>query len=142
MSGDSLREQRFMRMLSEPRKGLIYYIACSETKRLKIGFTAGAVEKRLRALQTGSAGELVLIAVHPGDPEDEKFLHFHFQKQRLHGEWFEMSEEMFEHICMVTWMAARAFLLLGRPIDQWVKDGLKSMGEHIPLPPDLAELVE
>lgn len=138
----SLLEQRFQRMLSEPRKGLIYYIACSETERLKIGYTSGRAEKRLRALQTGSAGELLLIACHPGDPEDERFLHNHFRDRRLHGEWFAMSEELLTHICMVTWMAARAHLLLGRPIDDWVRSGLKTMEGYMGLPEDLAALVE
>jgi hypothetical protein len=137
----TILEKRFCGMLSEKKSGLIYYIACAETKRLKIGFTRGAVEKRLRALQTGSAGQLVIAAVHPGDPDDERFLHHYFRSQRLHGEWFTMSEALFEHICMVTWMAARGHLLLGHPIEEWVRDGLRAMNEHIGLPEDLAALI-
>lgn len=123
--------------------GRIYYIACTETKRLKIGFTNGPVEKRLRALQTASPAPLTLIAVQAGTCHGERELHAKFAAQRVHGEWFEMSESLFEHVCMIVWLQAKRSLLLGEPVEQWVRTGLRTMNDSVgSLPEDLAALAE
>lgn len=122
--------------------GKIYYIVCTETKRLKIGYTSGPVNKRLRALQTGSAGLLSLIAVHSGTLEKEQELHDQFSSSRLHGEWFEMTEELLQHICMIVWLQAKQSMILGEAIEEWVRIGLATMNETIaPLPKELANLI-
>jgi hypothetical protein len=124
-------------------RGFIYYIVCTETFRCKIGFTAGDVAKRLRALQTGSPTDLVILAVHPGTAEDERQLHEKFRACRRRGEWFEPSEALLEHVSLVTWLTAKDALLSGREVDEWVRVGLRVMHEEIgPLPTDLAGLVE
>jgi hypothetical protein len=121
--------------------GSIYYIACTATQRVKIGFTAGRVVDRLKALQTGSAAPLSIIAVHAGTMLEEQQLHRKFHEQRLHGEWFDMSEALFRHICEVTWIEANIALDAGAPLEGWMKLGLAMLQEHVgtPLPPRLAE---
>jgi len=121
---------------------VIYYIACTETRRVKIGFTSHNPHARLRALQTGSAAPLTLIAVESGDKDHERKLHKLYAAQRVHGEWFEMSEALFKHICFVVWMQAKHSMLLGEPIEEWVRLGLISMHTVDPLPGDLAALIE
>lgn len=123
--------------------GKIYYIAGtdSSTPRVKIGFTTGSPHARLRTLQTGSPCELTLIAVHDGTMEDEKRLHAEFSDSRLHGEWFEMTEELFKRLCTIVWVQAKQSILLGEPVDRWVRIGLQSMHESNPLPEELAALI-
>lgn len=119
---------------------MIYYIACCATERLKIGYTRGEPEVRLKQLQTGSAADLRLMAYHAGSIEDEKFLHSKFASQRRRGEWFEMSEELLEHLSMVIWLAAAQCAETGEDPPSWVRVGLRAMadGAATPLPDHLA----
>lgn len=127
---------------NHPRTGWIYYIACSATSRLKIGYTSGDVRKRLKALQTGSAGELRLIAMHPGTPDGERAIHAEFAKQRLHGEWFEMDETLFGYICQVVWAMAYTYLNAKAKPPEWLRGGLRMMNDGVAdLPEELAALL-
>jgi hypothetical protein len=123
--------------------GTVYYVACSETRRLKIGYASKSVESRLKNLQTGAAGELVLIATQPGTKEDEAALHRHFDSQRLHGEWFEMNEALFDHICEVVWNAAHFIVKQGLPVPRWMPLSLRMLEFHtgVELPPELHALI-
>lgn len=123
--------------------GTIYYIACSETERLKIGYTGKSVESRVKNLQTGSAGELVIIATQPGTKEDEAALHNHFASQRLHGEWFEMNEALFDHICEVVWRYGHLAAKNALEVPDWLPRGLRMLEEHIgvELPPELRAMI-
>lgn len=127
----------------QPSKvGSIYYIACTSTMRLKIGFTNGDPLKRLRALQTGAPAPLTLIAVHPGTIEQERELHKKYEAQRIHGEWFEMCEELFMQIGAVVWTQARLSINRNEPVPEWVTLALRSMRETAgPLPPHLEALL-
>lgn len=69
----------------------VYFIENTETGRIKVGFTTGAVVTRLRALQTGSDCELRLLGVLYALQENgttERQLHARFIKHRHRGEWF------------------------------------------------------
>ena len=120
---------------------MIYYIACSSTMRVKIGYTGKDVDARLRALQTGSAAPLRLIAVHVGDKAEEARLHEKFAAHRVHGEWFEICEELFDHICSVVWVSAAWFREHEEPIPEWVAVGLRMMNDMVPLPEEMAALI-
>lgn len=78
--------------------GTIYFVTTGEAERVKIGFTKNRPEYRLRELQTGSPFELCIIATVRGSQNDERDLHGRFQKHRLHGEWFVMSQEIMDYI--------------------------------------------
>lgn len=122
---------------------MIYYIACTATERLKIGYTQGEPEVRLKQLQTGSAADLRLMACHSGTLDDERQLHTKFASQRLRGEWFEMSEDLLEHLSMIVWLAGAQCAKTGMPAPPWVKCGLRAMadGAPRPLPDYLAALL-
>jgi hypothetical protein len=119
---------------------VIYYIACTATERLKIGYTRGEPEVRLKQLQTGSAANLRLIACHEGSPETEKWLHREFADERCRGEWFDMSERLFEHVSLVVWFVATDLATRGESPPEWVRVGLRAMsdGSMSPLPEQLA----
>jgi hypothetical protein len=69
---------------------MIYFIRDEETLRIKIGFTAGDGEDRLRDLQTGCPGRLVLLFQMEGSKQEEKAWHQRFASARVRdrGEWF------------------------------------------------------
>jgi hypothetical protein len=69
----------------------VYFIEGEESRRIKIGFTAGRAEDRLRALQTGSPERLKLVATLPGSKLLEGQLHDRFAEDRCGGEWFRRS---------------------------------------------------
>jgi hypothetical protein len=122
---------------------VIYYIACTATERLKIGYTKGEPEVRLKQLQTGSAADLRLIACHAGSPEDERRIHQQFEKQRVRGEWFAMSEELFAHLGMIVWLAGAQCSETGQVAPVWVRSGLRAMQDSAgrPLPDYLEKLL-
>jgi len=77
---------------------MIYFIINSGTGNIKIGYTRDNPEKRLANLQTGCDAELRILNVVDGSTEKESMLHRKFDKNRIRGEWFKPSEEMFEYI--------------------------------------------
>lgn len=76
--------------------GKVYFVQDEKLKIgrgwLKIGWTGGSVEKRLRELQIGSPYVLEIVASFPGTQGDEHKLHDTFHKQREHGEWFRPND--------------------------------------------------
>lgn len=79
-------------------KSYVYFIRGEITGLIKIGFTTGDPQKRLRSLQCGSPDILKLIAVKPGEHLDEVKLHQRFATWRRFGEWFYPSAELLEYI--------------------------------------------
>jgi hypothetical protein len=90
-------------------KGNIYLITdwSSQPQRYKIGITKGKVESRLKQLQTGSSGELVLLMTYASDNyrKIETILHRGYKSHSTDGgkEWFELPEDRvlnFKKECM------------------------------------------
>jgi hypothetical protein len=73
--------------------GLVYFIQGKCTGRIKIGISKSP-RRRISMHQVGSPEELVLLAVTTGGREMEKALHQRFSGSRVHGEWFECTEEL------------------------------------------------
>lgn len=89
----------FATAFAHPRGNLmIYFIQDDSTLAIKIGFTDGDPELRLKSLQTGSAGGFHLLATVPGGQADERSLHERFAAARVRGEWFQPSPELLAHI--------------------------------------------
>jgi hypothetical protein len=64
---------------------------------IKIGRSKNVLQ-RLRNLQTGTYGELIITALEPGGSTRESELHKKFSHLRRHGEWFSCNEELFLHV--------------------------------------------
>lgn len=107
--------------------GTVYYIACPETLRVKIGFTNGSPAARLRALRTGSPTDIRLIAIHPGTHDDEQRIHRWFADQRMRGEWFEVDETLFQLFSYIALTAATCALHRGLEVPKWAQKGLDAM---------------
>lgn len=71
-------------------EGNVYFIVSPVPRALKIGFTRGNPNKRLKQLQTGSPTELVLLGWYPGSLQEEQQLHREMQHLRVSGEWFRL----------------------------------------------------
>lgn len=82
----------------EALRGFVYVIKCNEY--YKIGCSREGVEKRLKAMQTGNPYELELIMMIKTSnyPKTELFLHKRFDKYRIRGEWFKLSEELINEL--------------------------------------------
>lgn len=82
-------------------EGCVYFIRSEKTHAIKIGFTAGQVEDRLRALQTAHPYNLQVLATSCGNREYERALHVRFASLRLKGEWFEPHPDLLAFISVL-----------------------------------------
>lgn len=122
--------------------GEVYFIACTLTNRVKIGFTTGDPRARLKALQTGAPAPLRLLAVQPGSIETERDLHGQFSSCHVHGEWFQPDDDLVRHMLSVVFVAGSHAAHGGYEPDDWVLAGLALLStEFGPLPPHLAALL-
>src|SRR5262245_20438799 len=74
---------------------VVYFIRAGDA--IKIGVTRD-VERRLRALATGSAVPLELLPTLPGGRRLEKKLHQRCRRFHVRGEWFKADEALLRHI--------------------------------------------
>jgi hypothetical protein len=72
----------------------VYFVQGVETKRIKIGFTEGSIDFRIKALQCGSAERLELLASYHAPRAEEGRLHKRFADAAISGEWFEPTVEL------------------------------------------------
>lgn len=138
-----IEEVELVPALGKGPLGWVYFLACHETGRIKIGFTKGDPIERLKNLQTGCSTELALIAQHPGTPETERRLHERFKDCRLHREWFQITDELRAYIIDALWAMSEFTLRQGQKLAPWMMVGLDySLDRLEALPESLAELLE
>jgi hypothetical protein len=80
---------------------MIYFVTCPEANAVKIGITSGTPYRllsRVSTMQTGCPLRLELAAVQDGYLEEEKVLLARFADDRIHGEWFRLTEELQTYI--------------------------------------------
>lgn len=83
------------------------YLLCdySRENTYKIGVTRGSIERRIKKLQTGNSGEIILCRYYKTEIPFfiEKWLHIKFLKEKVRNEWFELTDEQvldFENKCI------------------------------------------
>jgi hypothetical protein len=76
---------------------MIYFIQEGNDGPIKIG-KAGAVERRLKTLQTAHHKELSILQVIPGGAERESKIKNDLTKFKIKGEWFHPVAEVFEYM--------------------------------------------
>ena len=74
---------------------MIYFIK-SESGHVKIGYSDSDIEQRMSALQCASPFKLTIMKVIPGDYEQENLIHKKFEKYRVQGEWFTITDDILE----------------------------------------------
>jgi hypothetical protein len=69
----------------------VYLIKSIESGLYKIG-ASSRLEKRVREIQNGNAGDIELIVFGKGGTKRELELHQRFSAKRLNGEWFKLDQ--------------------------------------------------
>lgn len=69
----------------------VYFVTCREANAVKIGSSLEP-HGRLREIQLGCPIKLKLEAMLPGSHAEEHALHARFADDRIHGEWFRLTE--------------------------------------------------
>lgn len=81
----------------QPAQGpVIYFARCGEY--IKIGFTRGKPQQRLKGLSTANPLPVELVATAPGGQDLERELHQRFSAFHWSGEWFVFSDQIREYI--------------------------------------------
>ena len=78
-----------------PAGQFIYFVYSAG--RIKIGFTRTADARHKQLTSTGPFPPVIVLLMH-GTNGDEKALHVRFAEDRLHGEWFALSEGIREFL--------------------------------------------
>ncbi len=76
--------------------GSVYLLGDSEKEGIfKIGVTRGDIQKRIKKLQTGNAGEIYLVSYYETEYPFlmEKMLHTKFFGDKVLNEWFSLTTE-------------------------------------------------
>lgn len=84
--------------------GTLYAIRAEGTSLVKIGYTAGSVQKRLKSLQTGQPLPLHIVAalrVEGDARQKEAWLHAFLAEERRRGEWFDVALETEDFAALV-----------------------------------------
>lgn len=77
-----------------PKTSVVYFIAAGDHGPIKIGF-ASNLRRRLHGLQTGNHEYLKVLGwISPGTKEIEKQLHHDLRRHRIHGDWFQPTDEV------------------------------------------------
>lgn len=82
--------------------GFIYLVSAKGANRYKIGLTTN-IERRFKRLEQQAPFPLVLIHFFATSDclTSESALHQRFASSRVHGEWFELTDEDVKEICAI-----------------------------------------
>lgn len=93
-SGTGVSDKYFRR---HRRDGYTYFIQCEHGGPIKIGSTLDDPLKRLKAIQANCPYRLVLLGILTGIHQEAN-AHKQWADARLHGEWFEPTDDLKEFI--------------------------------------------
>ncbi len=80
-----------------PCGSVVYFVVAPLVRRVKIGYSTN-IYRRFHTQKKPSACDLVLAAYRPGTIIDEAMLHQEHKKDRVRGEWFNLTAELREEI--------------------------------------------
>lgn len=95
----------------------IYFIQAGTNGPIKIGQTSNGIKERMAQLQTGCPYELKLIWLYTGDDFTEQDLHKEFAHERVRGEWFRPTKDLFSFIRCNLENRFKIELPNGEPVD-------------------------
>jgi hypothetical protein len=88
----------------EHRKGFVYFVQCTVSGHVKIGYSQNPAQ-RLRKLDANAPAPLELLAIFSADREVESLLHAEFKHLRLHGEWFRPNDDLLRVMASLVWFS-------------------------------------
>jgi hypothetical protein len=80
------------------KRGYIYFLLSEKMGAVKIGFTRGKIEGRLREWRTWHPYDFDMLKLLEGTMIEERKLHKRFSKDKIRGEWFKYSPEIKAYI--------------------------------------------
>lgn len=81
--------------------GYIYFLLSEKHDAVKIGFTRGSMEKRMKYFSTVCPYDYDVLKVIEGTMVEEHQLHKRFVKDKIRGEWFHYSDDLKHFIDML-----------------------------------------
>jgi hypothetical protein len=115
----------------------VYFI--SDGNHVKIGYTDGVPEDRLRQLQTGNPTPLQIMAVDTrGTVETERQLHQRFAGYRVNGEWFRLVPQIQKYI--VSMPTTKTKTRKAKTVSSQLHEGWNELtADHIKALPNVSE---
>ena len=77
---------------------MVYFIREEKTNFVKIGYTRHSIRERMVALQIGNPRKLHLLNVFEDDHCDEQECHQLYSGYHIHGEWFELPDNIIQKL--------------------------------------------
>lgn len=108
---------------------LVYFIYSAG--RIKIGYSTG-IDQRNRSFRSSGPIPPVVILVINGTIDTERTLHIRFSEDRLHGEWFTLSDELRKYL--VARLCDRGIASLDRAETEFREYCETFLAEHKPPP--------
>lgn len=92
-----MHKEELVAQLVENKKRHVYFIQIGDNGPIKIGITK-KIRHRLATIQVDNPCLIYLLAVFPGDRNEELSLHKKFSDFNIIGEWFEPCQELLDFI--------------------------------------------
>lgn len=86
------------------RRGACVYFVGGDAGPVKIGYTS-ELPLRLRSLRNQSPVPVRLLGAVHGGRDVERAYHSQFASSRLHGEWFERSDDILDELAKIRWVS-------------------------------------
>jgi hypothetical protein len=73
----------------------VYLIKNVDEEQYKIGYTRREVQQRLKEFKTGNCNELKIVSVYESEwgTKIEANLHRRYRRNKINGEWFELTKK-------------------------------------------------
>jgi transcriptional regulator with XRE-family HTH domain len=113
---------------------MIYFVRCSSTGLVKIGF-ANDPWARLSKIRSDSPGELTLLGIEEGGVDREAELHAEFASCRERGEWFRPDDRLSKRLAALSPPERpRRRKPLGGALGRWLMEhdlGIADFGKRV-----------
>lgn len=101
---------------------MIYFVRCSETNAVKIGYAVDPW-KRFSKIQSDSPGSLQLLAVQAGGRAEERELHKRYAGLWRRGEWFDYGPDLQSHVASLPpALKPNSKRALGGTLGAWLRE--------------------
>lgn len=85
------------RRMCENQLFSVYFIKNLSSGHIKIGWSSNP-EHRVKELQAGAEGKLVILTTQPGGVSAESSIHRHFKDLHFYGEWYVLDSSLERYI--------------------------------------------
>ena len=102
----------------------VYFFHDAVSSAVKIGLTAGRVQKRLTEIRVGNPNHVELLGIIDGGIASEKAWHVEFSDSHIRGEWFEATERLLGAISERAYLPSK---FETHPLRHWLNENKLSV---------------